>query len=314
MRISNVALIGLGSIGSYLAPRLEKAVGRDHFYVIASGDRKRRLLDKGTEINGQKYFFQVADPATSKQPPVDLILIAVKNYNLDAVLNEIGFLVGENTIILSLMNGISSEARLIERYGEEHVVYGLIRVSVNMRDHKVDYDPKKGCVYFGERKNTIPYTSRVAALDELFTNAEIPHTIPDDCEKELWKKFCSNVSENVPCAVIGNCYGSFRTSEHAEMIRRLTYEEAAKIARAKGIDITQEEMMLAKAPVDSAPFYNKPSTRMDIEAKRPTEIEAFSGEVVKIGAALGIPTPINEWLYHAVLLIEEMNSGKIEKK
>lgn len=316
MEIRNAALIGLGSIGSFLAPRLAAALGQDHFSVIAEGKRKNRLLSEGTVINGVRYDFNIDDPSANGPCPYDLIILAVKCYDLENAIDDIAFAVGENTVILPVMNGLESEEKLIERYGESHVIYGLIRVSVNMVNHRADYDPANGCVYFGEKKNQFPYSDRVSAVEDLFHRAGIRYQIPEDCILEKWKKFCSNVSENIPSAIIGHCYGSYLCSDFAERIREMTYRETADVANAVGINITEAYLRETQWNTAQAAFYNKPSTRIDIESKRKTEIDAFSGTVVRLGKKYNVPTPINEWMWNAVHLMEEMNDGLIveEKK
>lgn len=315
MEIKRIALIGLGAIGAYVAPGLEKAVGHDSFFVVAEGARKRRLEEEGTEINGTIYKFRVADAQAKTETPVDLILVAVKTYQRAEALEQIRFLVGENTIILPLMNGVDNVDAVASVYGWEHALYGLCRVSVNMHDHRVKYDPNKGFIHFGECKgNTAPYSERVAAVREIFERGGIRYEIPEDMERDMWLKFCSNVSENMTMAVIGNCYGSYLVSEDAEQLRRMAYAEPLRIAMKLGVDIDERDMLKNRSHFRITPFYNKPSTRLDIEAKRRTEVETFSGVVMRLGKEYGVETPVNTWLYHAIRLLETMNRGDVDEQ
>jgi len=315
MEIKRIALIGLGAIGAYVAPGLEKAVGHDSFFVVAEGARKERLETQGTEINGTRYFFRVADAAAKTEAPVDLIVMAVKTYQRAEALEQIRFLVGENTIILPLMNGVDNVDTVAQVYGPNRAIYGLCRVSVNMRDHAVKYDPAKGSIHFGERKGNIaPYSDRVAAVDAVFTRGGINHEIPEDMERDMWLKFCSNVSENMAMVVLGNCFGSYIVSEDAEQLRQMGYLEPLRIAMKLGVDIDETDMIKNRAHFKVAPFSNKPSTRLDIEAKRPTEVEAFAGVVMRLGRQVGVETPVNTWLYHAIRLLEMMNRGEVDEQ
>lgn len=310
MGIKRVALVGLGAIGSYLAPRLERALGHENFLVVASGERRARLEREGTVINGETYHFTVADPAEGSVPPADLVIFAVKWPQLAQAVEEVRPLVGEDTALLSLLNGVESEEVLARAYGWDRVLYGLIRVSSKREGHAVAFDPGAGCIFFGEKRNAPPYTPRVAAIAALFDRAGIRCQISEDMVKEVWLKFCTNIGENMTSAVIGNWYGTWRRSEHAVYTRRAAYLEVLALAEKLGVSITEEEV-LGKLST-TTPFYNKPSTRQDIEARRPTEVDMFSGAVVRMGRELGVPTPVNEWLYHAIRLIEEMNAGKLE--
>lgn len=150
----------------------------------------------------------------------------------------------------------------------------------------------------------------MAAIAALFDRAGIRCQISEDMVKEVWLKFCTNIGENMTSAVIGNWYGTWRRSEHAVYTRRAAYLEVLALAEKLDVSITEEEV-LGKLST-TTPFYNKPSTRQDIEARRPTEVDMFSGAVVRMGRELGVPTPVNEWLYHAIRLIEEMNAGALE--
>ena len=112
-------------------------------------------------------------------------------------------------------------------------------------------------------------------------------------------------------AVIGNWYGTWRRSEHAVYTRRAAYLEVLALAEKLGVSITEEEV-LGKLST-TTPFYNKPSTRQDIEARRPTERWTCSpARWCAWAGSLAFPRRVNEWLYHAIRLIEEMNAGKLE--
>ena len=109
-KIKKISLIGLGAMGSFFAPRLEKAYG-DGFRIIADGERKKRLETEGVTINGVNYKFPVVTPQTTDDVS-DLILIGVKGYALDQAIEDIRNQVGEGTLILSLLNGVDSEEKL----------------------------------------------------------------------------------------------------------------------------------------------------------------------------------------------------------
>ena len=131
-QVHTVALIGLGAMGAYFAPRLYEEFG-DNFRVIAGGNRKKRLEDNGIVINGTRRYFPVVDPKECGEP-ADLVIIAVKGYGLDQAIEDIRNQVGENTVILSVLNGVDSEQRVIEAYGEDKVLYYYMRVSVVKKD------------------------------------------------------------------------------------------------------------------------------------------------------------------------------------
>lgn len=163
--IEKISLIGLGAMGVFFAPRLYETYG-ENFRVIANGERKERLENKGVTVNGINYKFPIITPDVMGDE-ADLIIIGVKGYSLEQAIDDIRNQVGENTLILSLLNGVDSEERLIKEFGNEHVLYSFMRMSVVMKDGKADFDPYWGKIHFGEKENH-QYTDRVLAVKEVF--------------------------------------------------------------------------------------------------------------------------------------------------
>lgn len=303
-KIKKISLIGLGAMGSFFAPRLEKAYG-DGFRIIADGERKKRLETEGVTINGVNYKFPVVTPQTTDDVS-DLILIGVKGYALDHAIEDIRNQVGEETLILSLLNGVDSEEKLEAAFGAEHVLYAFMRMSIVMKDGKADFDPYWGKIHFGEKINK-EYSDRVLKVKEVFDYADIPYEIDEDMLKGIWFKYMCNIGENMTCALLGIPFGVYRHDEDANWIRRNAMREVAAIAQKKGIDIGEKEIELQEKTVKTIPYENKPSTLQDLEAGKRTEIEMFAGTVIRMGKELGISTPINEVFYHSIRVLETKN-------
>lgn len=304
MSIKKISLIGLGAMGVFFAPRLYEAYG-ENFRIIASGERKERLLKNGVTVNGVNYHFPIIEPETTGDE-ADLILIGVKGYSLDQAIKDIKNQVGKNTIIISLLNGVDSEDILIKEFGEEHVLYAFMRMSIVMKDGVADFDPYWGKVFFGEKKNDPEnYSNRVKAVMEVFDKADIPYAIDEDMIKGIWFKYMCNIGENMTCALLGVPFGSFRESDHANWFRISAMREVLAIAQKRGIDLSEAEIEQQNKTVVTIPYENKPSTLQDIESCKYTEVDMFAGNVVKMGKELGIETPVNEVFYHAIKAFEE---------
>lgn len=301
-KINRIALIGLGAMGVFFAPRLYQTYG-ENFYIIADGERKKRLETQGVTVNGVNYKFPIVTPKEQGKP-ADLILIGVKGYGLTQGIEDIRNQVGESTLIISLLNGVDSEEQLIRTFGEEHVLYAFMRMSIVMKDGKADFDPYWGKIHFGEKKNKT-LSDRVLAVKDVFDRADIPYQINEDMLKGIWFKYMCNIGENMTCALLGIPFGFFRTSDCANWIRDNAMREVAAIAQKKGIDIGEREIAEQDKTVMTIPPENKPSTLQDLEAKKLTEVEMFAGNVVKMGKELGVPTPINEMFYHGIRVLEE---------
>ena len=307
-KIKKISLIGLGAMGVFFAPRLAAAYP-EGFRVIADGERKSRLDKKGVTVNGVNYKFPIITP-DEKGDPADLILIGVKGYGLDQAIEDIRNQVGEETLIISLLNGVDSEEKLINSFGEKHVLYGYMRMSVVMKDGKADFDPYWGKIHFGEKLNK-EYSERVLAVKEVFDKADIPYEIDEDMLKGIWFKFMCNIGENMTCALLGIPFGGFHVSDHANWVRIEAMKEVAAIAQKKGINIGKEEIEMQNKTILTIPYPNKPSTLQDLEAFKHTEIDMFAGTVIQMGRELGIPTPICEMFYHGIHVLEEKNDGFI---
>ena len=301
-KIEKISLIGLGAMGVFFAPRLAAAYG-DGFRVIASSERKQRLESRGVTVNKVNYKFPIVTPETAGDP-ADLILIGVKGYALEQAIEDIRNQVGEHTLILSLLNGVDSEERLIEAFGEEHVLYAYMRMSIVMKDGCAEFDPYWGKIHFGEEENR-SYSERVLRIKEVFDRANIPYRIEEDMIKGLWFKYMCNIGENMTCALLGVPFGAFYDNDHANWFRVNAMREVVAIAQRKGIDIGEAEIEKQEETIRKIPPMNKPSTLQDLEAGRITEIEMFAGNVVRMGRELGIPTPINEMFYHGICVREE---------
>lgn len=307
MKIQNVALIGLGAMGVFFAPRLEEHLGGEHFCVIADGERKKRLETKGVTVNGVNHCFPICTP--EEGTPKDLIIMAVKDLGLQQAIKDIEKFVGDTTQILCVMNGVESEEKVAAVYGWEHVLYSYMRMSIVMKEGKADFDPYWGKIYFGEKENSV-LSDRVSAIKMLFETCDIPCKIEADMLHGLWFKYMCNIGENLTCALLGIPFGAYGKSREASAIRVAAMKEVQAVARAKGIVITDEEMDRQFETILRIPFQNKPSTLQDLEAMKKTEIEMFAGCMVRMGKELGIPTPICWMFLNGIKVLEQKNDGE----
>lgn len=150
--IKTAALIGLGAIGGYVAPRLETALGQEGFTVIAGGERKRRLEQEGCCINDTVWKFHIGDPEEAEEP-ADLVIFAVKYHGLRQAARDAAGYIGKNTILMSLLNGVDSEDILREYFPDQHILYSVIRIPSIHENGKISYPDGWGEISFGEAVN-----------------------------------------------------------------------------------------------------------------------------------------------------------------
>lgn len=304
MQIKSVAILGAGAVGSYVIWGLN-SVKDIRLGVIAEGERASRLKKEGCLINDEVYRPEVWTPQEAHG--VGLLIVSLKYGALHAALDSIKAAVGENTIVMSLMNGVDSEDIIAEKIGMSHIVYSLIKVASHKEGSGYYFNPETTIgIIFGEADE--PYQSeRIQAIDALFGAGRINYRITEHIKEEIWSKFRLNVSNNLPQAVLGAGVGCYTDSEHMKAISNGLRNELEAIAKAKGIDMSVIEKTSTRG--SAVPPTARYSTLQDIDAKRHTEIDMFSGALMHMGKELGIPTPYNEYTYHIIKAIEEKNDG-----
>lgn len=302
MKIEKVALIGAGAVGAYFIWGLSDKLG-DNFTVVANGSRKNKLLNNNIIINDKEYLLNVAEASVIGH--VDLILVACKQDALLQVVEDIKPLIGADTMVISLLNGVTSEEIIGESIGMEHMLYSVMRIAAERVDNRIKFDPDATLgVYVGERDIKEP-TERILAVEEFFENTGIHYTYVSDIENEIWTKYAANISQNLPQAILNVGFGAYIDSEHVRTIARELWKEVAMIARNKGIEIGDEFKQFAGSNM-KARF----STLQDLDAGRHTEIEAFAGDMIRMGKETGISVPYCEYTYHLIKALEEKNDGK----
>lgn len=307
MKIRTVALIGAGSVGSYVIWGLYDKLG-DDLLVIASGDRMDRLKREGICINGRSFAINVKTPAEARG--ADLLIIAVKYGALGNILDDIESVCDDHTIVMSLMNGIDTEDIIKERIGADRIMYSYIRIASGRKEGGFAFSPPEGIngIHFGETDP--PYdTERVKAVAELFDNTPVCYHISDDIITEIWSKFAMNVGQNIPQAIIGCGIGGQYDSAHIASIKDMLLSELLEIAGLKGITIPEASMEFAAGRKAK---HLRFSTLQDLDEGRHTEIDMLSGVIMKLGRELGIPVPYNTMVYHIVKAMEEKNDGMFD--
>ena len=155
--MKTIGMIGLGAMGVFFAPRVSAKLGAN-FRILANGARKERLEKNGVTVNGINYHFPIITPDVEGDP-ADLVIIAVKGYDLPQAIADIKNQVGPDTIILSVLNGVESEKQVAAVYGWEHMLYSYMRVSIVMKDGKTDFNPELGVIRFGDAKNCLTHAA-----------------------------------------------------------------------------------------------------------------------------------------------------------
>ena len=287
MNIKKVAVLGAGAVGSYVIWGLSKRDGIS-LGVVAEGERAERLK-KGCIINDVTYNPEVWTPQEAQG--ADLLIVSLKYGALPDALDSIAAVTADNTTVMSLMNGVDSEEIIAAKIGAEHVIGALIKVASHKEGSGYYFDPETTIgIIFGEFE--APYNSeRVEAIEKLFENTGINYRVTENIREEIWSKFRLNVCNNLPQAILGAGVGCYEDSVHMQAISEGLRKELEDVAKAKGIDI--DKAGKSSSYGSAVPPTARYSTLQDLDAGRHTEIDMFSGALMRMGQELGIPVTYN---------------------
>ena len=303
MEIKKAAIVGFGAIGTIYGRRLYKLMGND-FAVIAGGRRAERLRNEGQTINGEKIMPLVIEPENNTWK-ADFIMFAVKNYQLESAINDIKNIVKPDTIILTILNGVSARDKIKAVFPDNTVLYGLSKSDSQRTSEGINCS-WEGVIQFGEADNTL-MSSEVKAVKELFDKAEIPNEVCKDMIRAVWVKFMRNVGMNQLSAVTGSPYWGFGGIPELNTALRQVMREVMYVAQAKGIDINESDVDECVRIAMSSEPQSKTSMLQDMEDRRKSEVESFSGVVTEEGRKTGVPTPWNNCLYLLLKTKEKLN-------
>lgn len=300
-KIKNISLIGLGAIGCAYGSKIYD-MNPEAIKVIAGGERAKRYREDGFFINGKKYNFQYVTPE-EKCEPADLIIVAVKSNQLHKAIEDIKNHVGQNTIILSLLNGITSEEIIGRVFGMDKMLYSLcVAIDANRDGNNINFS-SYGNITFGEKNNT-NYSQRVVAVKEIFEKAGIPYVIPEDMLHALWWKFMINVSINQCSAVLRAKYGVFQSNTEARNLMDSAMMEVVKLSEKTGVNLNNEDIKKWYEVLYNMNPNSRTSMLQDVESGRKTEVDMFAGTVCGLGNKYKLDTPVNRTLYNIIKVIE----------
>lgn len=211
--------------------------------------------------------------------------------------------VGDKTIILSLLNGISSEELIGQAFRMDKVLYsvaqGMDAVKVGNR---LTYK-NVGMICFGAASPD-ENSEKVEAVKRFFEKTALPHEVVADMKKRLWSKFMLNVGVNQTSAVFGCDYGVLQNDGTARKTMLAAMEEAMLLSEKENVNLTRADIDYWLRLLAGLSPQGKPSMLQDIEAKRHSEVELFSGTVLALGRKHGLTSPVNQMLYDKIKAIE----------
>lgn len=300
------AIFGTGGVGGYFGGRLAQA-GHDVTF-IARGEHLAAITGAGLKVDSIDGDF-VIQPATATNDPafvgaVDVVMVAVKAWQLDDAIKQMSFLMGTKTIILPLLNGVEAPNRLSAAFGSECVLGGLCRISsFVVGPGHIGHVGIRPIIMLGELDNR--RTKRVEALREALSdihNATVE--IPVDIHVAMWEKFLIVCGLSGVGAVTRQPVGVYREIPETRALLTRAIEETAAVGRACGVALRDDSVERVLARVDFIQPDVIASMHKDIMEGRPSELEAQNGAVVRMGRTLGVSTPTQDFIYASLLPLE----------
>ncbi len=296
MKIINTSIIGAGAVGTALGSVLYSNIG-NRFSYIATGRREERIRKNGLLVNSKRIYPEVTSDIHKRK--TDLVILCVKNYDLESAISDLKKVVDSNTIILPLLNGVTAVDRVTEAFPENQVLYGIImRTDANRTEENVTYSTL-GEIQYGMKKGE-ENNELLNSIKDFFDEAGINAKAYDDIIYMQWRKWLVNVGSNQVSVLTGAKFKYFGQFEEIVFLMRDAMQEIVEISKKLNIGLTEKDREEIEKILINYPPEKRTSMLQDLEAKRRTEIDYFAGTVVELGKKVGVPTPVNQTLYYAI--------------
>ncbi|MEE8465157.1 MAG: 2-dehydropantoate 2-reductase [Dehalococcoidia bacterium] len=296
-----IAVMGAGGIGGCYGALLARA-GND-VTLIARGAHLAAIKEKGLQLVQPEDDFTVDITATgdpSQVGPVDLVVFSVKAHQNPEAIPLIKPLMGDDTTVLTIQNGVESADELGQEYGAERVLPGSAYVLSNIVSpgviKQISPVPR---VAFGESNGE--RSQRAVAVQDAFSKANITAELSDDISKVLWSKLLYNSPANGMASAARLSPRDLIEFPEGSTMFRSAIQEVANVATANGVPLGQEDIQGAMDLIAARPMGARGSMQADLEAGRPLELEAIVGSVGRIGRKVNVPTPVFDMLYTLLL-------------
>ena len=293
----DLAVMGAGGVGGYFGGLLARAGHNVTF--IARGPHLDALRRNGLRVaSANDGNFTVSGKATddpTSAGPQELVLFTVKMYDNDDAIRAIAPMVGPDTVILTLQNGIDNGDRLADALGPERVMIGSAYLEGRISEPGVVTQGGPGAASFGERATGI--TERGRRLLEVFQGAGWRVELLENMTGMLWKKFAYLSGSAGVCAASGCAYGELRVVPETRAAIRAAIAEALAVGAAAGAPLEPDSLEWSMHALDNFPATGMASLAKDFAEGRPVELEGLTGAVIRMGRQRQVPTPVNDTLY-----------------
>ncbi|MEI6055420.1 MAG: 2-dehydropantoate 2-reductase [Lentisphaerota bacterium] len=302
-----IAVLGTGGIGGYFGGKIAYA-GNDVTF-LARGAHLKAIQQNGLIVKSVHGDFKV-QPANATDTIkdigiVDLAMVAVKAHQIKDMAKDLHYIVGKDTVVMPMENGIMAVDELREFVPASNVIGGLCRVMSYIKEPGVieHQGAHKGesIIIFGETDGT--KSGRVMRIKEMLDKADIACRISEDITADVWRKFMGICICGL-LAVTRTTMGELREIKETRQLMIEVFTEIYKLSQKMGVKLESEIVEKSLSAIDSFPYDSSSSLSRDILAGKPSEIEYQNGSIVKLAAKYGVDVPVNRFVYSCILPME----------
>lgn len=301
-----IVVVGAGGVGGYFGGRLAQA-GIDTTFLVR-GATLDALRTRGLRVDSILGDFVLERVQATDDPstvgPVDAILLAVKAWQLPEAASKLAPMLGPETMVVPLENGIDAPEVLAEFVGREHVLGGLCAiVSFLISPGHVKHAASEPLLMFGELDQR--RSERAERLRAAFEQAGVNASIPPDIHRSMWTKFLFIATLSGMGAITRVPVGVWRANPELRAIAEASLHEVVALATARGVDLGPDAVEKTWERYDALAPTATASMQRDILEGKPSELDAQLGAVVRLAKEHGVPAPVTSMIYHCLLPQEE---------
>ena len=308
-----IAVFGTGGVGGYFGGRLAQA--GEAVIFIARGHHLAALQAHGLNVKSVAGDFAVSSVEATDDPGkigrVDAVLVGVKAWQVPEAAQAIQRIVDSNAMVVPLQNGVEAPRELAKTLGREFVLGGLCRISSFISaPGEIQHTGIEPYIAFGELDNRRSH--RVERLEDAFRRAEgLTVEIPEDIHVAMWRKFLLIAAWSGIGAITRAPIGVMRSLPQTRALLRQAMAEIVEVAQARAIALSPSAIAETMAFIDGLSSTGTASMQRDIMEGRPSELEAQSGAVVRLGQEVSIQTPLHQFIYYSLLPQERKARGEL---
>lgn len=304
-----IVMLGAGALGSTIGGTL--AMANNEVYFVDMWKEHVDLINQNglhmTDETTDWYVKVKAQETADGIGVADLVIVLVKSFATKTAVEQLKEtnVIGENTLVMSLQNGLGNEETIASVIGEKNVISGKTYVGGRLiQAGYISVGVKGKYTYIGELDGSI--TKRIQNVCNVFNEAGLLCEVSDNIKGLIWDKLLINVAAGALCGITRLPYGPLYEEEYIKDTAIAAVQEGIDVAKAAGVKLKSEDPSYPwYAASEGLPATFKTSILQSLELHRPTEIDFINGSVVQWGKKYGIPTPVNQTLVTCVKGIEK---------